>query len=144
MSVSTYLNKLAAGRDLLFEEAGTCFQGLFNGDLALAQSGALLMGLKVKGETPEELRAAVLAALNQARTIRRGEAKTIDTCGTGGDGRRSFNCSTAVALYLADMGYKVVKHGNRAVSGSCGSADVMESLQAFEPFRLDRVVHLLE
>ncbi|MCF8106062.1 MAG: anthranilate phosphoribosyltransferase [Desulfohalobiaceae bacterium] len=135
MSINTCLHKLAAGKDLLFEEAGTCFQGLFGGDLALAQSGALLMGLKVKGETPDELRAAVLAALKQARIIRRAETKIIDTCGTGGDGRGSFNCSTAVALYLADMGYKVAKHGNRAVSGSCGSADVMESLQI--PFARD-------
>ncbi len=135
MCINSYLGKLAAGRHLSFQEAGQCFQGLFSGDLHLAQSGALLMGLKCKGETTEELLAAVRAALDQARLVRPPEGKTIDTCGTGGDGRRSFNCSTAVALYLADMGYKVVKHGNRAVSGKCGSADVMESLRI--PFSRD-------
>ena len=135
MQINTTLGKLASGRHLSFREAGQCFQGLFKGVLPLAQSGALLMGLKCKGETAEELRAAVRAALEQAGLVRPIEGKTIDTCGTGGDGRRSFNCSTAVALYLAEMGYKVVKHGNRAVSGQCGSADVMESLRV--PFARD-------
>lgn len=135
MSICTYLNKLAKGKDLTSQEAGDCFQGLFSGNLPQAQSGALLMGLKAKGETPHELQAAVLAALDQASPVRLSNGRTIDTCGTGGDGQGSFNCSTAVALYLADMGYKVVKHGNRAVSGNCGSADVMESLHI--PFARD-------
>ena len=135
MHINTYLGKLASGRHLSFREAGQCFQGLFRGGLPLAQSGALLMGLKCKGETAEELRAAVKAALGEASLVPPYAGKTIDTCGTGGDGRQSFNCSTAVALYLADMGYKVVKHGNRAVSGQCGSADVMESLRV--PFARD-------
>jgi anthranilate phosphoribosyltransferase len=135
MQINTSLGKLASGKHLSFQEAGQCFQGLFNGGLPQAQSGALLMGLKCKGETAEELRAAVRAALEQASLVRPIQGTTIDTCGTGGDGRRSFNCSTAVALYLADMGYKVVKHGNRAVSGQCGSADVMESLHI--PFARD-------
>lgn len=135
MNINTYLGKLAGRGNLSFQEAGLCFQGLFRGQLHLAQSGALLMGLKCKGETVEELQAAVLAALDQACLVRPQEDRTIDTCGTGGDGRQSFNCSTAVALYLADMGYKVVKHGNRAVSGKCGSADVMEALDI--PFARD-------
>ncbi|MFW5731248.1 MAG: anthranilate phosphoribosyltransferase, partial [Desulfonatronovibrionaceae bacterium] len=81
-----------------------------------------------KGETGDELGAAVSVALKRARLVRDIRGVRVDTCGTGGDGRNSFNCSTAVAFFLADMGISVVKHGNRAVSSSCGSADVVEAL----------------
>lgn len=128
MATRDILETLARGQHLSEEQALECFDKLFAGELSPAQSGALLLGLRAKGETPEELGAGVQAALKQARIVRRIEGASIDTCGTGGDGKRSFNCSTAVAFHLASMGYKVVKHGNRAVSSSCGSADVVEAL----------------
>ena len=122
------LNDLAVGNNLTPEQSREAFTALLTGQLTPAQSGALLMGLSAKGETPDELNAAVDAAMGQARLISGLTGKRIDTCGTGGDGKKSFNCSTAVALFLADLGYQVVKHGNRAVSSQCGSADVVESL----------------
>lgn len=129
MFVKHILNQLVQGYHLEQAEAQTCFEALFAGDLTPAQSGAILLGLRAKGETPLEMRAAVTAALRQAHRVElQGGGATIDTCGTGGDNRQSFNCSSAVALFLADLGYQVVKHGNRAVSSTCGSADVMEAL----------------
>lgn len=122
------LETLARGQDLTPDQVAAAFGALMAGELSPAQSGALLMGLRAKGETPEELAAAVKAALGHARQLKGLAGARIDTCGTGGDGSCSFNCSTAVALFLADMGYKVVKHGNRAVSSSCGSADAVEAL----------------
>jgi anthranilate phosphoribosyltransferase len=99
-----------------------------DGTMTPAQAGSFLMGLKTKGETPEELAAGVDAALRHARPAPGLSGALIDTCGTGGDASCSFNCSTAVALMLAAMGYQVVKHGNRSVSSQCGSADVLEML----------------
>ncbi len=126
--ISETLMVLSSGNDLTTEQADAVFEELFSGDMTHAQAGALLMGLRTKGETAIEVAAGVRAALREAKLIKGLNSARIDTCGTGGDGSNSFNCSTAVALYLADMGYEVVKHGNRAVSSSCGSADVLEDL----------------
>lgn len=126
--VTSALSDLTCGRSLEPDVADAVFRKLFNGDLAGSQAGALLMGLRAKGETAEEVASGVKAALEHSRMVPGLSGKRIDTCGTGGDGRKSFNCSTAVALYLADMGYDVVKHGNRAASSSSGSADVLEGL----------------
>ena len=127
-SITDALTELTFGRDLTTEQADCVFESLFSGEMTSSQAGALLMGLRIKGETSTEVAAGVRAALREAKLIKGLNSARIDTCGTGGDGSNSFNCSTAVALYLADMGYSVVKHGNRAVSSSCGSADVLEDL----------------
>lgn len=126
--ISEALTALSSGQDLTTEQADAVFEELFSGDMTHAQAGALLMGLRTKGETAIEVAAGVRAALREAKLIKGINSPCIDTCGTGGDCSNSFNCSTAVALYLADMGYLVTKHGNRAVSSSCGSADVLEDL----------------
>ncbi len=136
MSINSVLKDLTQGVDISEDLAYDSFNKLFTGELTSAQSGAFLMGLKAKGETPYEVKAAVQAALEQARVVEHSFDQSIDTCGTGGDGKNSFNCSTAVSLYLADMGYKVFKHGNKAVSSSCGSADVVEHLNL--PFLQDK------
>jgi anthranilate phosphoribosyltransferase len=128
MNIKDILNKVSEHKDLEYTEAKEVFAALFEGDLTPAQSGALLIGLKSKGECADELLAAVEVALGKARLVKDIEGVRIDTCGTGGDGKQSFNCSTAVAFFLADLGYKVVKHGNKAVSSTCGSADVVEAL----------------
>jgi anthranilate phosphoribosyltransferase len=135
MSFNMSLELLSQKQNLHEARAYNCFQKLFSQELSPAQTGAFLLGLKTKGETSRELKAAVRAALDHSRLCPYSDGPCIDTCGTGGDGHKSFNCSTAVALFLADMGYKVVKHGNRGVSSDCGSADVIESLQI--PFLRD-------
>lgn len=131
MTVSEILEQLAQGKNLSDDQAEFMFGQLLAGDLSMAQSGAFLMGLRCKGEDSTDLAAGVRAGVQHAVKlpgITDENFTCIDTCGTGGDNKNSFNCSTAVALFLADMGHKVVKHGNRAVSSSCGSADVLEAL----------------
>lgn len=124
------LDTLGNGGDLGEEEAAYAFQQLFEGLLTPAQAGALLMGLRAKGETPVELACAARAGLAKARLVKGlpTDKPILDIVGTGGDRTSSFNCSTAVSLYLAALGHRVVKHGNRAVSSSSGSADALEGL----------------
>ena len=122
------LELLAIGKDLPADLAAFAFRAMYTGEMPASCVGAFLMGLKTKGECAVEIAAGVTTALEQARLVAGLTGPRIDTCGTGGDNTCSFNCSTAVALYLAALGHKVVKHGNRAVSSSCGSADAVESL----------------
>ena len=123
------LETLATATDLTPEQAAFAFRELFEGNLTPAQSGALLMALRAKGETPLELASAARAGLARARQVTDLPAgPLLDIVGTGGDRTHSFNCSTAVSLYLAALGHTVVKHGNRAVSSSSGSADALEGL----------------
>jgi anthranilate phosphoribosyltransferase len=124
------LEPLASGHDLSAEQAAYAFRELFEGELSPAQAGALLMGLRAKGETALELAAAARAGLERARLVTGlpTDRPILDIVGTGGDLSSSFNCSTAVSLYLAALGHRVVKHGNRAVSSSSGSADALEGL----------------
>ncbi|GAB6060341.1 anthranilate phosphoribosyltransferase [Desulfonatronum parangueonense] len=127
-SVNDILEQLARRQPLTDTQADRIFNALLQGELGPAQAGAFLMGLRAKGEDSTDLAAGVRAGLDHALPIPGLSGVRIDTCGTGGDNACSFNCSTAVALFLAEMGYQVVKHGNRAVSSSCGSADVLEAL----------------
>ena len=122
------LEHLARREDLTADMASRSFGALMDGRLTPAQAGSFLMGLRMKGESSLELAHATRAALARAVRVEGISGPCIDVVGTGGDGRHSFNCSTATSLVLAGMGYKVVKHGNRAVSSTCGSADALESL----------------
>lgn len=124
------LDTLGNRGDLTEDQATFAFQQLFEGLLTPAQAGALLMGLRAKGETPVELACAAKAGLGKARLVHGlpNDKPILDIVGTGGDRTSSFNCSTAVSLYLAALGQRVVKHGNRAVSSSSGSADALEGL----------------
>lgn len=128
MHMADVLELLAFHKDLPEDMAAESFGRLMDGTMTPAQAGSFLMGLKTKGETAAELAAAVRAALAHARLAPGLSGPRIDTCGTGGDKSCSFNCSTAVALVLAGMGHQVVKHGNRAISSTCGSADAVEAL----------------
>lgn len=122
------LSHIAAGHDLDEETAAQAFAELMDGKFSNSQAAAFLLGLHMKGESALELHHAVMAALNRAIRIDAIPGKCIDVVGTGGDGKHCFNCSTATSLVLAGMGYKVAKHGNRAVSSACGAADVLEGL----------------
>lgn len=130
LNIPEILDLLVQGKSLTDDQAVDVFNAMMDGALDPAVSGAFLMGLRARGEDSTDLAAAVRAGLAHAKRIPGfdGGRTVIDTCGTGGDGSCSFNCSTAVALFLADMGYTVAKHGNRALSSSCGSADALEAL----------------
>lgn len=113
MKVSDILELLAQGTALNDYQADFMFGQLLGGDLDPAQAGAFLMGLRCKGEDSTDLAAGVRAGVEHAVKlpgITEERFTCIDTAGTGGDNKNSFNCSTATALYLADMGHKVVKH----------------------------------
>lgn len=127
-SVRALLDTLARREDLSADMAAAGFAALLDGRMSAAQAGAFLMGLRMKGESALELAHATRAALARAVRVDGIEGACIDVVGTGGDGRSSFNCSTATALTLAGLGFNVIKHGNRAVSSACGSADALEGL----------------
>jgi anthranilate phosphoribosyltransferase len=120
--------RLAEGHALGEAGAAAVMEAVLAGEVTPAQVGAILLGLRQKGETVEELVGAARVLRAYAVTLPGAPADAMDTCGTGGDGARTFNISTAVALVLAAAGAPVAKHGNRAVSGSTGSADVLEEL----------------
>lgn len=123
------IDALARGEDLTPNMARAAFNRLMDGEMTPAQAGAFLLGLRAKGETPDEMHAAVNAVLARAVEVQTPQGiRVLDVVGTGGDGKSSFNCSTGTALLLAALGHRVIKHGNRSVSSRCGSADVLERL----------------
>jgi len=128
IQLKNVLNTLADGRDLTAAMALHAFEALMEDKLPPVQAGALLMGLRLKGESPIEVAQAARSALARAIRVDGIDGDFIDVVGTGGDGQSSFNCSTATALTLAGMGHQVVKHGNRAITSMCGSADILERL----------------
>jgi len=121
------INSLVSGESLTFEHASGAMEEIMNGDATPAQISAFITALRIKGETADEI--AGLASVMQARaTPVKVSGATIDIVGTGGDGSNSFNISTAAAFVAAGAGLKVAKHGNRAASSQCGSADILEAL----------------
>lgn len=129
MGMKEAIARVAAGHNLAEEEMAAVTAEIMDGQATPAQIGALLMGLHMKGETVNEITGA--ARIMRERAIRVHVAHALlDTCGTGGDGSRTFNISTAAALVAAGAGLWVAKHGNRAMSGAVGGADVLETLGA--------------
>jgi anthranilate phosphoribosyltransferase len=123
------LLKLCRREDLTRDEARAAFAHIMSGDATEAQIGGLLVGLAAKGTTVEELVGAATVMREKAIPIGcNREDLILDTCGTGGDVRGTFNISTAAAIIVAAAGVKVVKHGNRSASSKSGSADVLEKL----------------
>jgi anthranilate phosphoribosyltransferase len=120
--------RLAEGHTLGEAGAAAVMEAVLAGEVTPAQVGAILLGLRQKGETVEELVGAARVLRAYAVTLPGAPADAMDTCGTGGDGGCTFNVSTATAFVLAAAGVPVAKHGNRAVSGCVGSADVLEEL----------------
>jgi len=121
------IQSLVAGKSLTMEEAAAVMNEIMEGQVTPAQFGAFVTALRLKGETVDEI--VGLAKTMRAKSIPVTIAEpVVDTCGTGGDGLRTFNISTAAAFVAAGAGLKVAKHGNRAMSSQCGSADVLEAL----------------
>jgi anthranilate phosphoribosyltransferase len=123
------LRALAHGRPLSATEVRAAFGVIMRGDSTPAQTAALLMALRVRGETPDELAGAVLALRDAMVQLPHPAPDTlVDTCGTGGGTVTTFNISTAAAFVAAAAGVRVAKHGNRSYTSRCGSADVLEAL----------------
>ncbi|MCK4546831.1 MAG: anthranilate phosphoribosyltransferase [Candidatus Eisenbacteria sp.] len=125
---ANFLEKLIGNEDLSVGEARDLMSAIMAGGLKEAQTAAILTALRMKGETVDEIAAFAAVMREHAVRIFPKRRGLVDTCGTGGDARRTFNISTATALVAAAMGIPVAKHGNRAVSSRCGSADVLEAL----------------
>jgi len=128
MSLLPYLHRVVAGSDLSSEEAHQAMSALLEGQASEAVIAGFLVALKMKGETAVELAGFARAMRDRMIVIDAGGLHVIDTCGTGGDGSGTFNISTAVAIVMAGAGAHVAKHGNRSISSSSGSADVLEAL----------------
>lgn len=126
-SMKTFLAMVATGRPLNESEARDAFDIIMSGNATPAQIGALLMGMRVRGETVEEITGAVRVMREKALPVT-APPEAIDIVGTGGDASGTFNISTAAALVAAAAGVTVAKHGNRALSSKCGSADVLAAL----------------
>ncbi len=128
MPAAELLLRLADGAALSAEDADAAFGEALDGSWGEAELAALLTALRLRGETADELFGAASALRRRAAPLDLGVPGLLDTCGTGGDHAGTFNISTAAALVAAAAGAKVAKHGNRAVSSSSGSADVLECL----------------
>ncbi|MBI5389038.1 anthranilate phosphoribosyltransferase [Candidatus Woesearchaeota archaeon] len=128
MNASDILRKLLLKKVLTLSEAQEFMEGLVTGKYTPTQAAGMLVALAAKSIMPAELLTFVETAKQYEVPLRMDIPSLLDTCGTGGDGSHTFNISTASALVLAAGGVPVAKHGNRAVSSSCGSADVLEAL----------------
>ena len=125
--IRSLIAHVATGKSLSVEQAERAFDIMMAGEATPAQMGGLLMALRVRGETVDEITGGAKAMRARAVTIDAPQG-AIDTCGTGGDAKGTFNVSTGAAIVAAACGVPVAKHGNRALSSKSGSADVLTSL----------------
>ncbi len=128
MTIQDAIQRIVAGGRLHEEEAAAVAREIMAGRASAAQIGGFLVALRMRGESVDEIVGFVRAVRDGAMPTPIAGDDVIDTCGTGGDGRGTFNISTAVAFVAAAAGCRVAKHGNRSVSSACGSADVLVEL----------------
>ena len=128
MKLTPWLDRLLAGDDLSADESAAVIRVLIDDDPEPVRVAALLIAWKMKGETGAEIRGAAGVLRERAEPFPDVPERSVDTCGTGGDGAGTFNISTVAALVTAAAGVPVAKHGNRSVSSRCGSADLIEAL----------------
>lgn len=126
MAMETILNKLMAGEKLEREESARLFDAVIRGEVSDVEIAALLVALKMRGETAAEIAGAAQALREGARAFPRPDYAFADIVGTGGDGAHTINISSAVTFVAAEAGLPVAKHGNRSVSSKCGAANLLE------------------
>ena len=136
--------KVTEGENLTEEETRKVISEIMEGKATSAQIASFLTALRMKGETVEEITGCAKEMLNRASSFDLSEDVLVDTCGTGGDGSNTFNISTAVAFVVAGVGLAVAKHGNRALSSRCGSADVLEVLGVKLDISLEKLKECLK
>jgi anthranilate phosphoribosyltransferase len=142
--IARTLQRVVEGERLSSDEMRELLRAMVGSEASELQVGALLAALRTRGETIDEIVGAAQAMLELAAVVPEAPPGAVDTCGTGGDGSGTFNISTGAALVVAACGVPVAKHGNRAASSRCGSADVLEALGLridLPPERAARSVH---
>ncbi len=127
MNLQEAIRAVTQRQDLSADEMRSVMRAIMTGEATPAQIGGFLIGLRMKGETVEEIAAAAMVMRELAAVVKVDKTHLVDTCGTGGDASGTFNISTASALVAAAAGARVAKHGNRSVSSQSGSADVLET-----------------
>ena len=127
MEINTIKNKLFAQQDLTINESVDLFELIMNGKLSEIDISAILIALKLKGESKNEILGAAKIMRSKSMKISSPD-NTVDTCGTGGDMSNTLNISTAASLVAASCGVKIAKHGNKSVSSKSGSADMLEHI----------------
>ncbi|AQT68584.1 Anthranilate phosphoribosyltransferase 2 [Anaerohalosphaera lusitana] len=126
--ITEYLELILEGENLTFEQSKELLDTIFDGEVADVQIAAFLAAMRVKRATVEELAGLASSLRSHCVKVETGLENVVDTCGTGGAKLKTFNISTAAALVAAGAGVPVAKHGNRGITSSCGSADVLEAL----------------
>jgi anthranilate phosphoribosyltransferase len=144
MSILPTIGRVVAGEHLSMDEMAAAIGSIVRGECEPGEIASLLVGLRARGETVEEIAGAALALRRQMTPIRSHRTGLIDTCGTGGDGSSTFNISTAAAIVTAAAGAPVAKHGNRGITSRTGSADALAALGVNIDATVPRVERCLE
>ena len=144
MDMQSAIRSVTERRDLSEADMHDVMRLIMTGEATPAQIGGFLIGLRMKGETVDEITAAARVMRELATPVPVKGEHLVDTCGTGGDGASTFNISTASAIVTAAAGARVAKHGNRSVSSSCGSADVLEAAGVNLDLDADQVARCVE
>ena len=143
MDMPSAIRAVTGSQDLSAQQMTDVMRTIMTGDATAAQIGGFLVGLRMKGETEDEIAAAAKVMRELATPVSVDVPNLVDTCGTGGDGASTFNISTASAFVVAGAGAHVAKHGNRSVSSSSGSADVLEAAGVKVDLSADQVAQCI-